>query len=241
LGKRRGRLSKDFGHGSQPPNLRYGNFSLCKIKEKERQRDREREREKFILYRKSIHKIQTNSTKHKINKYIDFLMRGSEEKDHDCARLNENRAGAVVEVCNLSSEYFYHNCLTNSRPSKNVKKRKRKKEKKKKKRKIHRNQSNIDFVPKLSILLSKFMLIVQKPLRYFMTLFKNDFLLMTFGRYDFLFNKCDQNAHLVTFHFAIGFYLHTVLILIQQLCLSPNLVYCPIKRPEKSRKLKLLL
>jgi len=29
-----------------------------------------------------------------------------------CVRLNKNRSGAVVEVCNLSSEYFYHNYLT---------------------------------------------------------------------------------------------------------------------------------
>jgi len=39
---------------------------------------RERERNLF-LYRKSIYKIQNNLTKHNINKYNDFLMRGSEK------------------------------------------------------------------------------------------------------------------------------------------------------------------
>jgi len=40
--------------------------------------ERERERNLF-LYRKSIYKIQNNLTKHKINKYNDFLMRGSKK------------------------------------------------------------------------------------------------------------------------------------------------------------------
>jgi len=57
----------------------------------------------------SIHKIENNLTKHKINKYIDSWW---EAAKRPCARLNENRTGAVVEVCNLSSEYFYHNYLT---------------------------------------------------------------------------------------------------------------------------------
>jgi len=40
---------------------------------------RREKREIYFLYRKSIYKIQDNLTKHTINKYNDFLMKGSEK------------------------------------------------------------------------------------------------------------------------------------------------------------------
>jgi len=65
----------------------------------------------LFLYGKSIHIIQNNSTKHKINKYNDFLIKGNKKP---CAQLIENRSVTVVEVCNLSSEYFFNKYLTNT-------------------------------------------------------------------------------------------------------------------------------
>jgi len=81
-------------------NVKSLNYSVCTNMGKN-----------LILYRKSIHKIQNNSTKQEINKYNGFLMRCSEKT---CFRLNENRTRAVAEVCNPSSEYFYDNYLTNA-------------------------------------------------------------------------------------------------------------------------------
>jgi len=125
------------------------------------------------LYRKSIHKIQNNSTKRKINKYIDFLMRGIEKKDYvsGSMKIEPERSSkfaishqsTFIIIISQNTEGLEKKCnkylMKKGKKrikEKEIKKKKEKKEKGIKKRKKEKgknkksqNQSNLDFVPKL--------------------------------------------------------------------------------------------